>query len=266
MRVSNFFGTRTDLEEVGIEIEAEFEEGGEIWFGDRTWRAENDGSLRGRSIEYVLQTPINRNDVVRSIDTIKKALSRSKIKIANSLRAGVHVHVNVNDLNFDNLLKFIVCYFVLEIPLVEWCGPNRVGNQFCLRACDAEFLVDEIIRAYRNNDYFLFDNNNIRYSALNLMALPKYGSLEFRALQTDTKLERIAPWVEILLRIKDFSQEIREIESLFTEFSEKTPIEWTKEVVGEDMFQTFFKDQPNLEQDLMTGMRIAQDIIFFSRN
>lgn len=246
--------------EVGIEIE--MEGNGNLWLPNLLsyWKMEQDGSLRGTSAEYVLQVPIKRDVIDAALDQLKDNLRG--FAIADSIRAGVHVHVNVTGLTLEQVLAFACTYYVLEIPLINWCGPNRVGNHFCLRAVDAEYIVDHIINTYSVARFKDFNTDMIRYAALNFKALPTYGSLEFRSLQTEPKFDNIRKWVDILLKIKDHSLRYEHPKDIINEFSEHTPRDWAKLVLG-DKFD-LIKDQDDLTDNLIQGMRIAQDISYFS--
>lgn len=261
--VNAYFRHNSKPGEVGIEIEMEGD--GILWMcGEEgeTWSLHHDGSLRGNSAEYVLTRPVKRNEVDASLTMLKSNLDFYGFTIHDSIRAGVHAHINVGDLTFTQVLSFACAYFVLEIPLVNWCGPNRVGNHFCLRTTDAEYLVDHIIDVYKLGAFRDFNTDAIRYASLNFKALPRYGSLEFRALQTSPDFNVISDWVKVLLNIKDYSLKYKHPRELIDEFSQQTPEQWAELVLG-DKFH-LIADQPNLRADLIQGMRIAQDIAYFA--
>lgn len=262
-QVNRYFRHPVKAGEIGIEVEMEGR--GELWLagdGINSWSQHHDGSLRGNAAEYVLTQPVVREQVKPELDLLKKNLDFYGYTIKDSIRAGVHVHVNVGDLSFTQVLAFACTYFVLEIPLVNWCGPNRVGNHFCLRAIDAEFLVDHIIQTYNMADFNNFNTDAIRYASLNFKSLPRYGSLEFRALQTSPDFSVIEDWVKALCNIKDHSLNYKHPREIIDEFSKYSPQEWA-ELVLKDKFH-LIANQPELTQDLMKGMRIAQDIAYFS--
>ncbi|MHA2086324.1 MAG: amidoligase family protein, partial [Candidatus Thorarchaeota archaeon] len=97
------------------------------------------------------------------------------------------------------LWTFVTCWFVLEELVTDMMsGEGRSGNHFCLRAVDAEALLDSISKYLSTGDRTYISGDEIRYSALNLCSLRKFGSLEFRAMRTTTKVYKIKRWINIL--------------------------------------------------------------------
>lgn len=196
-----FEGRTLDDREVGIEIEVE---GSNLPIvRDELWRTEHDGSLRYESYEYVLNEPVPRDKVKISLLKLKKRLLLKKSEIYDSGRAGVHIHVNIRDLTRPQLYNFICLYLIFEDVLVDYCGESRVGNLFCLRAKDAEYLTDLLISSARNKELRELHTDNIRYASINCKAICQYGSLEFRAMRSTVDLKVLNNWVEMLLCLKD---------------------------------------------------------------
>lgn len=187
--------------EIGVEVEVE---------GDRLptevegWRVEHDGSLRG-GLEYVFNSPKSVEEGMSCLDDLQRAFEESESKIPESVRAGVHVHINVQDMDVVQLMTFISCYLVLEETLVRFCGENRQGNLFCLRAFDAQFLPYALHQAVVNKDMLCLHSDYLRYASVNLKALSEYGSLEFRAMRSTPNIQLIKDWVNILLEVKKSS-------------------------------------------------------------
>ena len=188
--------------EVGIEIEIE---GKNIRFDKEIgyWNQTHDGSLRGESIEYVLKQPCNREQVAKRLGYLENLLKQNKAKIIPSDRTGVHVHVNCQEDSFNTVMNMICLYLILEHALVRYCGPDREGNMFCLRAEDAEYLVQVLCNAMEDQSFHLATRLPVRYASVNVTSLARYGSLEFRALRTPSKLMDIKTWVDMLLKLKD---------------------------------------------------------------
>jgi len=186
--------------EIGLELEVE---------GDnlpmdipKYWRVEGDGSLRG-GMEYVLKEPTSREAVDRDLTHLFKAFERNESVLSLSNRTSLHVHLNVQEFTKDQVYNFIILYLILEDALVRWCGEGREGNLFCLRAKDAEYLIDLLEESRFRNKLRMLATDQIRYASINCSALYKYGSLEFRAMRGTDSPEDILKWVNILLRIKD---------------------------------------------------------------
>lgn len=249
--------------DVGIEVEMETDK----WLPDnhglKFWRLDGDGSLRGHSGEWVLNKPLVLKESYEAVDELKACLEKHNITIRDSFRAGVHVHVNVQNLTLSQLRTFAALYFVLEELLVEYCGDNRVGNLYCLRATDAEYLIDRVAEAIRNGLLSNLHADDIRYASLNFKALAQYGSLEFRAMSTKPELSYIKEWAGLLVRLRDMAVQINDPTTILEDFSVMGDRAWVQEIVGHEFYEKI-KNDPNFERGVWNGMRNAQDFIFFS--
>lgn len=243
--------------EVGIEIEVEGRrlpaQAGKFWTVTR------DGSLRGEeAFEYVLTTPVTRKEVSPALTELYNRFDKSKSVLDDTGRAGVHIHINIRDLSIKELYTFLFLYLILERPLVNFCGENRVGNLFCLRAVDAEFLLVTIRTLVANHDLRSLRNDQLRYAAMNLTAIPKYGSLEFRAMASPVKQEKIEAWTNMLLAIKDA---VKQFESPLA------VVEGVSFFGGEDFARSILRDNLALlgewdwNKEVVFGMRLIQPLV-----
>lgn len=164
-----------------------------------TWRVEEDGSLKAEEAhEYVMTMPDSLEGVRRALDLMQLAYDECKSEVDESIRAGVHVHMNVQEWNMKDLMTFVMVYYILEDILMEWCGPNREGNLFCLRTRDAEYVLFRLIKTLRTQDIKLMNDEIIRYSSLNFCSMFRYGSIEFRGMRSTGDLNTIFNWVKII--------------------------------------------------------------------
>ncbi len=210
--------------EVGIEIEMEGRNLGLKDFGEGmivadNWKLTSDGSLRGESCEYVLAGPITRKQVGKSLRELNKFFRARNAILQPSNRCGVHVHVNVQDLEVKQVINMMLLYFVFEDVLVRYCGEEREGNLFCLRAKDASQLLYVLHKAHVDQNLNYFQEDAYRYAAMNASSLKKYGTLEFRALPTSQDIMSIEKWVHILLALKDFALTIDNPKSIVEQCS-----------------------------------------------
>jgi hypothetical protein len=264
--------------EVGIEIEVE---GTRLpgMFVDQTtgniaaqmryhWRTENDGSLRNLrpgdlSAEYVLREPVDRSALDKVLDYFTKKWEEAGATSYNSYRTSVHVHINVSDWTVRRVYSFLTAYFILEELLTEFADggtKSRVANRFCLRLKDAEFISNQLQDALKRNMRGRFSEGNLKYGAVNIAALSKYGSLEFRALRGTTDTGLIKTWTKLLLAIKDYSEKFDYPHHIIQEFSERGPDEFIRRILGADA--DHLVGSTNYRDKLFDGMRLAQDVAF----
>lgn len=185
--------------DLGVEIEVE---GINLPDPRTTWRRDMDGSLRGESAEYVLKVPLSLKRTRNALALLDKYYKVNETEVFESVRTGVHVHVNVQELTVVELFTFITAYLVLEDLLVNYCGEYREGNLFCLRVKDADYLLYMLEQVVKSKNFYSLGNDILRYSSMNVVALHKYGSLEFRAMRGTKDLDMIGDWAELLLNLR----------------------------------------------------------------
>ncbi len=209
---------------VGIEIETEGRN--LVPIDTALWRTEDDGSLRGhfpdQRAEYVLRKPININKVEDALDELINEQKDAKLNF--SFRCSVHVHINVSNLTYHQFLAFLYLTILLEEPLMNMCGEERKANRFCLRIADAEAYIPYLSGLFTHGPEFFkrFDASNVRYSAINIASVKKYGSLEFRGMRGTMDKEVIVPWVQTLYRLREYAKKLGDplaVQEMYTKLS-----------------------------------------------
>ena len=258
INLQNVMGNR-----YGVEIEMEGDylpniEANALWIKTR------DGSLRGNSCEYVLKQPSYLPVVEKAIKSIIKLLEKyGRLNISD--RCGIHIHTNVQNLRINELFNMLVLYFISEEVLIEKVSADRKGNLFCLSASQAEGLVDWLSRIAEQEGKGLahMGQNELKYAALNVSSIPKFGTLEFRAVSTPKKitdLMKVMPLLEFFNILKAHARQYNHPEQIIIEFSNTG----VKNFMAKHYH--FLLDSDLSEQELvdrlMNGMRIAQDIAY----
>lgn len=213
---------------VGVEIEVEGE--GLLHENTVEWRADKDGSLRGENAEYILQKPLSPPAVFKALDNLRDALVKLNSKITWSFRTSVHIHLNMLRLTDAQIKNVIYTYLLLENILIEYCGEDRIGNRFCLRVADAEGFIDALHRYFTTNR--LPERDRYRYAAINLDALSKFGSLEFRSMRGTLDKETLETWIGSLVRLRSFAMKMESPEQIFQTYLERGGQEFLEMVVG----------------------------------
>lgn len=182
---------------IGVEIEMELKGGDPALWQSEYWNLIHDGSLRLNGHEAVLKEPINIGDLEKALDDFQAAVKACKMKfVENSRRTSVHVHINVAEKRIIDVYNIISCYWIVEPLLVAFSGDHRRGNNFCLSATEAEGIVFDVCegaKTSRHFDHVLGEDN--RYGALNIAALGKFGSLEFRSMRGVYDKETLNTWI-----------------------------------------------------------------------
>jgi hypothetical protein len=255
MNVLEMFGPRVVEGELGIEIEIEGH--GLPPKGGVNWKGTHDGSLRGEAMEYVLRKPLTYDSAMKALGLLRKNLDKAGAEVFATNRAGVHVHVNVQQMEMVQVTNFICLYMVFEDMLVQWCGDSRVGNLFCLRARDAEFFVSTLRKIVRTQDWGEVGTDKLRYASLNLKALSTYGSLEFRAMRSDLTPGVIEEWIDLLLCLRDAALQYDNPQQIIEEVSMRGPEGMMHRVFGEHARALVLS-----YDSIMEGVRLAQGIAY----
>lgn len=187
------------------------------------WKFTKDGSLRGESAEYVLLGPINFEELIKAFETLVEKLTKPTTKLSFSYRTSTHVHVNMLDFTKQQIQSFFYIAHLVEDVLVNYCAPIRKGNRFCLRAKDAEFKLDVFREWLGKRGFANLSQDQLKYSAINIATLSRYGSVEFRSLHGTVDKGVIEPWLSVLKNLYDIAAivPIKEIEDI----AKKSPMD-----------------------------------------
>lgn len=260
MKVVERFGNRKvdEKNEIGLEIEME---GPNLFYMDlpNYWKEEEDGSLRGHSMEYVLRRPVLRKDVAKVLDYLNDNFKKNQFKLLPSDRCGVHVHINCQQMEEAEVFNFLTLYFILEEVLTKYCGEDREGNLFCLRAADAEWLLEQLYQAKMWGTFGNVAVDNLRYAAVNVCALNKFGSLEFRALRTPADVTKIGTWVELLTAVKDASLNFKSGKQMIEAVSKRGPMNFLRDIFKDEVRHLQFRGVENI---LLESARKAQPLAY----
>ena len=256
MRVIQCLRLRPKAGMFGVEIEAE---GAGLDIPEnKFWRQEDDGSLRARPecCEYVFKEPLSYKDSITAVGWLNAQHKKNGTVLNWSFRCSTHVHLNVQEMELSALLRLVYLYYIFENLLVKWSGEEREGNRFCLRLKDSSeipFVVEHIFRSSLRG----VNENQVRYSALNLGSLIKYGSVEFRSLSGTTDRERLSKWLNGIISLRDYAVKAKSLNQLF-EKAKGNLNSFGKEVFGE-----FFSElrYMNWEFDALYNMSLCINFI-----
>ena len=196
--------------EIALEIELEGMGAGAMGqladMSSPVFHAHADPSLRGDNVELTFRQPL---PYVVFKELAKKDFERIK-KESNfvervSHRCSIHVHLDFSHKTQYELLKFITLYALFEDQFFNTAGPERKDNHFCIPLPDAPRFVEQAIQSFQDGDYSLFAREDMRYMALNLNALFKFGSVEIRLHEGTSDWDRIEAWVEALYSLVAFA-------------------------------------------------------------
>lgn len=233
------------------------------------WKIVPDQSVKPRpgeeAREYVLRQPIGRAKVEQALTELLNEFKLHNSEVAEGrLSNSTHIHINAQQLTMVQVYTWLTLYFIFEELLVRWAGEDRIGNLFCLRAKDAEGLIHLLKTCAKQDEFQSFKLNSYRYAAANVVALTKYGSLEFRALRGTANKDVLLLWINTLLAIKDKALEYRDPVAVLADFSQRSCLGMIRHVLPLDM-QNFVLTQRDVIDVMYEGARLAQDFVFATK-
>ena len=260
--ISSIFRKEPRRGEWGIEIEVEnkdftlFEnlEGRQF----KHWNLVSDGSLRN-GMEFVGKNIIqNRDHLLVAL----KEIDDLKLSIVSNPRAGVHIHSNCTNMTLRQWINYIILYLALDPVIVLYGGKDRVGNHFCLRPTDAEYFILTLRSAIQKRNWGSLRTDNIRYCSINLLSMFKFGTVEFRSLQTPKDLYKIVDCVDIHKRIKQHSLLYEYPDDLIEQFSHIGFSNILINILGEELYKKLEIPENQIEELILEGISTAQDIAY----
>lgn len=264
-KIYEIFACRAVEGMLGVEIEVDGKNivnGGGIPQG---WDITDDGSLRGRfpdeKAEFIFRKPVDLEPAKKLVLNMNEFLGKAD-RLDFSFRTSVHVHYNVSKFTEDQVTNMIYTYLLLEEPLMNYCGRDRKANRFCLRLQDADGLM-EYINLIQEKGYVHLaglNENQFRYASINIGAIKKHGSIEFRGMRGTCDPEILNPWLEAIHEIGVFAQDRESVAQIYNEYIESTPKEFFKAVLGKKLAEKF--EYARLEKDMLKSFSLSIDLPF----
>lgn len=198
---------------VGLEIEIEDYSQEELdRHGDRGspyWSVHGDGSLRN-GVEYVLSQPMMGNDLLKAIDYFFTNIKT----YSDSPRTSIHVHLNMlqEEESVEGLRNMVALYYMFEDAFFSVADEGRKWNGYCNAFDDnPPAFLEELMAHESSGDMGKLyesllttaDQNTNRYYGLNLAALRRYGTIEFRHMPLVRDKTRLMEWIGLIMETKD---------------------------------------------------------------
>jgi len=253
-----------DNTQVGVEIELEQVRGLNNVDTDfyNYWRLTEDGSLRDNGVEFVMTRPFAGKDLETALSIFNQYITNNEeVKVACSERTSVHVHIDVRDLTIEQLIRFFCVYLIFESALFKVAGKERENNIFCTSMQNAEGSAWKIgLLRGGKLDARRMISGMTKYSACNLLAVSKYGSMEFRHHSGTYDTNEISKWINILLQIRKYAvgNDIP-VEDILSNISDDGAERVFNEVFGDYAHELYY---PEISFDMFNGLRLAQDVIY----
>ena len=172
----------------------------------------DDGSLRNNGGEFVTN-PCKMRELSYVLNTF---FMKNKFTEENySERCSTHVHVNVQDFTYDNIMSLCLLYQLYERVLFAYIGNERSANIFCVPWYDT--IMVSMLDEETLNGFLSQARGWQKYTALNLLPMQIQGTVEFRHMAGTHDVARILEWCNII--------------GCLTSYARKTPLETLKQEI-----------------------------------
>lgn len=199
----DFCNNMKRLGDIGIEIEMEGEGVAGDEFVDHVsnnWSPSHDGSLRGECIELGLYSPIYLREVHRFMSNLEDDIAEFGVEQEETGRSGIHLHLNVQQLNYEEVYITLLILYLNEGRLLAGCSQDRQDNYFCLpiNKLQGEHESLQMALSYVTNGQgkraFECLSAGDKYAAINRSSIRKFGSIEFRALESPCSAQKVSDY------------------------------------------------------------------------
>lgn len=247
--------------DVGTEVETEFSNILDAEPKIDGWVVHAEGSIRGVAREFVTDGPVPLHHKRAYYDRLASCLGKLPV-LQGSTRTSIHNHINVSRISPMQTWTAACLYWMVENVLFSYCGEDRVGNLFCLRLNDAEGLVEYVFEDL-NADYpfkTLLGNDDLRYAGLNINAIRKFGSLEFRGMRGVYDADTLDTWSTACYNIVHKAGKFLNPEHLMDEAYKMDRKEFLAQIFGAEFTETLCKYQSwkdDMEDGIMNVLPIA---------
>lgn len=203
---------------VGVELEVDRDSSNAdstVFPDDRllgfTWQRKSDGSLAS-GYEYVLRSPLAGKPLA---DAVFKLFS-GETRVYRTYTGSTHIHLDMTDGVPVEVLKVLLLMTYAFEPYLYAVGD--ITRQWCGYANRLVAAPSDVLEAILGSDDLRNFNRAVedagRYYGLNLCALSKYGSVEFRYFPTAESPEELLYWINLCQKFKKAAVEIGTVDKL----------------------------------------------------
>lgn len=250
---------------IGLELELEEIPVAAVEGELKYWKIVKDGSLRDASElfvgkEFIFNQPLYGKDISAALDELDN-LWDTHGKPKATLNCSTHVHIDVRDLDTDDIIKICMIHLILEDVLFRYEGTGRDYSNFCVPWRDMPISNKSKIKDLDNPGKFLRTAESwSKYSSLNISAIRRQGSIEFRHMHGLVKKEEILRWIKILMSVIRYSLNLVDYKELPRAVSVSGVIPFIKDVFGEELSEFLLYDK--IEEDVYNSIRLFQTYHF----
>lgn len=195
---------------IGIEIECEnaAKMGAKIQNEAVHWNTETDQSLRNNGKEFVLKRPLKGRQLAGAIHEFFEYANN--YKLSYNERTSCHIHFDCRNLTYKEFSALLLVYQAVEAAFWTVVNKSRRWSGYCLPMLESQGSAVAAVLAPSGtiNAIKMAISEVSRYSALNIQAFPKYGSVEYRHFHNPTEPAQLFGWINIATAIRQVAVEV----------------------------------------------------------
>jgi hypothetical protein len=223
------------------------------------WRSVGDGSLNSSYSDYQsgdcqeFVSPILHSFHSAGLEFLTDELS----KRPQNNSAGLHVHVEANDLTAPQLGAIVFGYQIIE-PIIKAAYSREVWQYCALRPNRSVLSLMKALSKSESIDY------GTRYTTLNLCSLEEHGTIEFRAMGPVYEYEYLIRWASFCremvntakngAKAKDYQSVVDEasLRALFIKFGNET-VNSALSLMSDEIRSSLEYDNRNVSREMVTA-------------
>lgn len=174
----------------GIEYEIEAIKRYNHWV-DENFKIITDGSLRNDGKEFI-SLPLNYEATLDQFIQLHNNLQYLSNVNPYSERTSIHVHVNCQNLEKEQIINLIRLYIITEPIWFQFISEERQNSIYCVP------IYSTILQSETNHGLYRLIKTWHKYTAFNILPLHKFGTIEFRHLEGTDSYERFYRWLSAI--------------------------------------------------------------------
>jgi hypothetical protein len=233
----------------------------------KAWSPHRDGSLRnnhGEACEWVFRGPVTYAKSCDRVEVLFDYFTKRKAVLVPSNRTSTHIHFNMGDKNGYQFVNLFILFTIFEDLLDRFCGEDRNGNLFCLSSRHAEEQL-EWFKSACFERFALNFREEQRYCSLNLAAINKFGTVEFRGMRGVDNKDDMLAWLSIVRELCEYAcYTMRNPVAIVEQISVKTPKMFLSEIFSDENVKRLTEglSDNEIHDSVYQGLRLVQMICY----